>query len=118
MEQLSTLLKKLDDQLNCFISLYQATKDENAQLIKKIDFLESSVLQLQSILEEKRTLLDVKNDESLFAAMLIEDLLHNLSTLCPLSSPLSTPLKEHPYQENSHDFNVLASSSSEEEFLS
>lgn len=118
MEQLSTLLKKLDDQLNCFISLYQATKDENAQLIKKIDFLESSVLQLQSILEEKRTLLDVKNDESLFAAMLIEDLLHDLSTLCPIPFPLPTSLKEHSHQDNSHAFDVVSQSSSEEGFLS
>jgi hypothetical protein len=116
MEELSTLLKKLDDKLNFFISLYQSEKEENAQLTKKIELLESSLLQLQSILEEKRTLLDLKNEESLFAAMLIEDILYDLSILCPLSS--STPQEGISIKENALPaFSVVASSASEEEFV-
>lgn len=112
MQQLSVLLKKLDDQLNCFISLYQSVKDENTQLIKKIDLLESSIIQLQSILEEKRALLDLKNEESLFAAMLIEDLINDLSEICP---SMLVSEKEHCNKDsnNAHPFNVAAVSEGE-----
>ena len=111
MDQLSILLKKLDDQLNCFISLYQAAKDENTNLIKKINLLESSMLQLQTILEEKRALLDLKNEESLFAAMLIEDLISDLSALC---TPALLPhQKENRNKDNTHSFNITAQSEGE-----
>ena len=106
MEQLSVLLKKLDDRLNCFISLYQSVKEENIHLIEKIDLLESSIIQLQSILEEKRALLDLKNDESLFDAMLIEDLINDLSEICP--SALASDKENCNKDSNAHPFNVTA----------
>jgi hypothetical protein len=81
MEHLSKSLLVLSEKIKTLLVAHAQVLKDNEVLKNRIFLLEGELSALRFSLEEKRNLLEVKDEDSLFVAMMIDDLLESVSRI-------------------------------------
>lgn len=92
MENLSSSLLILSEKIKIILHSYSEILKENELLKNKILLLENDITKMRLALEQKRDLLDAKDEDAIFVSMLIEELLEGISSLEYSSNKNSTAI--------------------------
>jgi hypothetical protein len=106
MEQLSKSLLILSEKIKELLTSYSRLLEDNEILKNRISTLEFDVSALKYSLEEKKKLLEDKNQDVVFVSMVVDDLLEDISRLNHNDS-LSVVLKNNKDNFNNLSENVF-----------
>ncbi len=81
MEVVSKSFLQLSERIKMLISSYNSLLKNNEELKNRVALLEGELLFLKKTLEEKKFLLNEKEEDSIFVSMLIDDLLNSVGDI-------------------------------------
>lgn len=106
MEQVSKSLLILSEKIKALLTSYSRLLEDNEILKNRISALEFDISALKYSLEEKRDLLEDKNQDVVFVAMIIDDLLEDISRLNDNTSSPFVLKNESSDLVNNHFFDL------------